>query len=27
LYVGLVGLFLDKLIAFISTKVVPDEKK
>ncbi len=27
LYVGLVGLMLDKLIAFIATKVVPDEKK
>ncbi len=25
LYVGLVGLFLDKTIAFIATKVVPDE--
>lgn len=27
LYVGLVGLLLDKTIAFIATKVVPDEQK
>jgi nitrate/nitrite transport system permease protein len=27
LYVGLVGLLLDKTIAFIATKVVPDENK
>jgi nitrate/nitrite transport system permease protein len=27
IYVGLVGLLLDKLIAFIATKVVPDEQK
>ncbi len=27
IYVGLVGLLLDKTIAFIATKVVPDERK